>query len=315
MKYITLTFSRKGNLIPNENQNGIAGLRHVEHGFLIPLINIGYKTNRKVILPPPWLCLLDKHNNNKKIDKTSNWNEYYDIGNNYKDDSVLTFNDNGSITTNKSVIYLSAIGIRNNTLDLTRFNQDLIVLTNATVPNFPFYTEIPFNNTLNIVFKPSYLIKNCVRNILIRNNLVENSYTFIHLRRGDMLDNHSLIPPKGSRPFTNPHCIAYFLKNNTANLNIIISTNEKDVEYKKAIRKLLNDRNIFFEEELFSNLPDYNNYIIYQICDELANQSKINVVTHNLKLGKKMDYRLSDFSGFCSNENNIKQLANLSGIF
>jgi hypothetical protein len=315
MKYITLTFSRKGNLIPNEIQGGVAGLRHVEHGFLIPLINIGYLTKRKVIFPPPWLCLLAKHNNNKKIDKISEWNEYYDIGNNYKDDNILAFNNNGSITTYKSVKYLSVENIRNNTINLNNFPEDIIVLTNIQTQKFPVYHELPFDNRLKIVFKSSYLVKNCVRNILFENNLLTNNYTFIHLRRGDMLDNDILIPPKGSRTITNPYCIAYFLKNKISNINIIISTNEKDVEYKKTIRNLVNDKHIFFEEELFRNLPDFNNYIFYQICNELANQSNVNVVTHKLKLGNKIDYKLSDFEGICSNENNIRQLSNLSGIF
>ena len=52
--WITLVFS-ENNQIPSDDelQNGVAGLRHVEYGFLKPLLILGQLLNRKVVLPPP----------------------------------------------------------------------------------------------------------------------------------------------------------------------------------------------------------------------------------------------------------------------
>lgn len=79
---------------------------------------------------------------------------------------------------------------------------------------------------------------------------------------------------------------------------IVVATNEKSIEYKNKLIELLPNNKLIFENEYFKYLPNdikNDNYCIYLISNEIAKNANINIITHNLRLGDKYDYCLSDF--------------------
>jgi hypothetical protein len=80
-KWITLTFSDiPPSLIPSENHicEGVAGLRHVERGYLSRLPCIAKKLNRKFIFPKPFI-LFGHRNENDLTSLEDEITDYYYI--------------------------------------------------------------------------------------------------------------------------------------------------------------------------------------------------------------------------------------------
>ena len=312
--WITLVFS-ENNQIPSDDefQNGVAGLRHVEYGFLKPLLILGQLLNRKVVLPPPCLALWGEHNNKQQVSIKRNWDDYFDLSsfNMIDKNPPFIFDNKGrpSGYNNKTIKYYDTNVNFNN----IRNNIDIIVLSSYTdikrnLYNYS-YIKLPNNNIFNTYpfknrFNTSPLIKSIVDKILLKYKNI--GYTFIHIRRGDFLYNKALAPPNGTITYTSPEYISKFIEKINSSIGpiIIISTNEKDNEYKNNIKCLLPHKTILFEEDLINDTITHepithepithDNYMIYQIMDEIARNSKVNIITTELKLGNTITYRLAD---------------------
>lgn len=295
-KWLALTFS-ENTLIPEKGIvfNGAGGLEHNKQGYLSTLPIIAKQLNRKAVLPPPWLSLEITHNNGNRVDKNDTWSDYYDTDffKNIDFNPPLIFEDNGSILSKKSIKYYDI------TTPLKDFdkNIDIIVLTNFNNPktgNFS-YSYLPIRKLFKISFKfvISKLLKKICDNLIKEFDL--QNYTFIHLRRGDTLDNESYAPPRGTRQYTDPNYVAKFLNKFSKDNTIVIATNEKDSIYKEKLISLLPEKNLIWEENLQSKISINivkNNYKMYQIMSELANRSNCNIITSRLRLGKKINYSL-----------------------
>jgi len=300
IKWVTLTFSNN-TLIPNKNYcpGGNGGLRHNEEGYILQLQKTALYLNRKAILPPPWISLERTHNNGKNVSKNRKWSDYYDLNPLTHVDSnpPITFDLNAKVISNKSnksiKYYRSNID-----LDIIDKNIDVIVLVSYNCPdkNVCTFSGIPITgNFPSIKLDTSPIIKKEVDKLLINST---KEYVFLHIRRRDFLDNKVLAPPNGTRPYTDPIFIGNFIKKikNSSNF-IIIATDEKSNEYKEQLKKELSDKIIIFEEIFIQKLPEdikNDNFMIYQIMHEIANRSKINIITHGLKLGNKYHYRLAN---------------------
>ena len=306
-KWLTLTFS-KNKLIPddNEEQIGQAGMRHCEFLFILPLLAFGNYLKRKVVLPPPWLCLEERHNDGKEIPKNIKWSDYYDLTQ-FKHIDLnppLTFATNGRIISNRYRRYYNS----QISLDNIDKNIDIAIISNFNIPKENIHSWDPIFTTsakLNLYknylksIKSEYIrcsekIKSIIDNILQKHI---TDYTFIHIRRGDLLHRGDMVPPIGTISYTEPDFIASFIKNhNDIGNTIIIATNEQDITYKNKLTKLLSDKIVIYEEDIIKLLAidiKSNNYFIYQIMHELACRSKINIVTVKLRLGNRIDYNLS----------------------
>jgi hypothetical protein len=294
-KWITLTFSDK-TLIPEKKVIGGGGLRHNE-AYLVNLYKIGKYLNRKIVLPPPQYSLELMHNKGKCIPENIKWSDYFNLSplNNIDFNSPFEFTSNGSIYTNTN----NSIKYFRSNININDINKevDIVVLVSYNNPeyNLKQFSGIPPIDNIYIKLHPSQLIKNIVNKLLTD---FTKKYTFIHIRRGDFLNNKVLAPPHGTHPYTTTEFIGEFIKK-TSDIDkvIIVSTNEKDNEYKINLKINLPDKILIFEntftEKLSENIKN-DNYMIYQIMDEIARRSNINIITHGLKLGNTYKYRLAD---------------------
>ena len=304
--WLVLTFSHN-KLIPDENEVfncGVAGLRHIQYGYLCILPLIAEKLNRKAVLPPPWLALEARHNNSKMVDKNRLWTDFYGMTSikNIDLNPPLSFENSGRILTNKTIKYYEGDTSIN---DLINNNDDteIIVLSNFYNSEkkrhcFDKLNYNPSHSNENIKLNSSILIRGIVDNI-IDNIIKKKEYTFIHIRRGDFLDNSVLSRFGGTRVYTEPVFInKVLLEKSKENNIIIISTNETDLNYKRELNKLLSPtKRLFFEETFIQQLSDdikNDNYMIYSIMNEIANRAKINIVSCSIKLGNKVDCSLEN---------------------
>ena len=309
-KYIVVTYSESEKKPVKGVLGGIAGMRHVQGQILNKLNKLGKLFNRTVVLPPPWLVLENIHNNNKVLDKNIKWSHYF----NFDDQKNIDLNPpfryrkNGSIKNkNLSIKYYPYDYI----LDYANFKKidhdvDILVIVKYKnlKKNEQIFDALKINNfdnfnkiyKKNIKFKISDKLKNYGDNIIKKLKL--KNYIFIHIRRGDFLNNKILAPPNGTKEYTNPEYIFKFLKHHKLkNDNIIIATNEKDKKYKDKLIKIMKNKNIYLEKDFLKYLPNdiiNDNFSIYEISNYIAKKSNINIVTMHLKLGNKIDFNLSE---------------------
>lgn len=302
-KYLILIFSDNNGKPSKEfTPRGFGGFRHNEKGYLQILPLIAKYLNRTSVLPPPWISLESRHNNNKLINKNHTWSTYLNIDriNNLEKNPPFSFSNNGDIVTDLSVTYYPS----NTLLDKMDNKVDIIALVNYNdiISGLKSYSFLSINAQNPFYYSPikystSNLLKSYATTIISKFNL--DKFTFIHIRRTDFLDNHVLAPPKGTRPYTSPNFVSNFIKSKITNKSIIVATNEKDSEYKKTLVELLDDYNVIFEEAYFKYLPDNilnDNYCIYLISHEIARKAETNIGTYGyVRLGNKYDYHLSDF--------------------
>ena len=202
---------------------------------------------------------------------------------------IITFNDNYSINTNLSYKYFDPSVTKPENID---DNIDLIIYSFWNNPKTGMKKFDKFNyddNTTNFwdyhLIKVSKVIKQKAHEILNKLNL--NSYVFLHIRRGDFLHNKQLAPPVGTIAYTSPKYISEFINKKNINYTIIISSNEKDSTYYEELKRLKINK-LIFEDELFKDLDNtYDNYQKYEILNEIANRSRINIYTTQPKLGMK----------------------------
>tara|TARA_Y100000385_G_C13070957_1_gene629039 strand:+ start:321 stop:1328 length:1008 start_codon:yes stop_codon:yes gene_type:complete len=303
-KFITFTFSDSEN-IPSQNNNiiGYGGLNHNIEGYLKTLPNIACNFKRKAVYPPPWMCLDKRHNSNNIVSYNRTWKDYFDASKikNVSFNPPFNFDKYGRIISKLNIKYYPSDFILNNkNYHKIDKNADIIVIVKYKNDKFNLYDHIIykpyitkyFNNKFNV----SPLIKYYSNKIFHHLNIKD--FVFIHVRRGDFLDNIELAPPKGTRPYTSPSYIFNFYKKiKLPYNNIFIATNEKDKEYFSKLKKLFKNYNLIFESLYKEILPNFilkDNYLIYQISFAIANLSKINIITHSLKLGDSYEYRLAD---------------------
>ena len=311
-KYLILTFSESEKKPEKGFLGGIAGMRHVQSQFLNQLNKIGKLFSRTVVLPPPWLILEKNHNNNKDLDKNIKWDHYFNLNDEKNIDLNPPFKylKNGSIENkNLSIKYYPYDYILDmNNMKKIDHNVDILVIVkyNNIKKNIRIFDKLKFNDYFlflfnnifekNIKFKISDKLKNYGDNIIKKLKL--KNYIFIHVRRGDFLNNKILAPPNGTKEYTNPEYIFKFLKHHKLNNdNLIIATNEKDKNYKDKLIKIMKNKNIYFENNFLKYLPNNiinDNFSIYEISNYIATKSNINIVTKYLKLGNKIDYSLSE---------------------
>lgn len=313
-KYLVLIFSDNiGNPSKDFTKRGVAGLLHCVNVFLKPLIRIGTILNRKVVFPLPWICLSISHNKKNELDKTLNWDSFYnleDIKNLIDLNPPFSFGDNGSIVTNYSInFYPSNINLSliNNEIDilalvnLTNIDYNLKIFSGVTATkkwNLLSKTE---KDSINIIklykFKISNDLKVKAQEII--NKIKLKNFVFIHIRRGDFLDNKILAPPDGTRPYTSVEVVSEYIKQNyDKDRQIIIATNERKYnEYTDKLKELV-DNNLIFEYDFYKVIDQKyieNNYFFYLILSEIANNAEINVITVKLKIGDKYHDSLEEF--------------------
>jgi len=296
VKYITLIFSdTNGKPSKHFRPTGYGGFSHNFNGYLKPLENIAKKLNRIAALPPPWISLNTRHNNEKCIPKDLYWDEYFNFAtiNNVTPKLMFDYEDNGDIITSKSITYYSS----NTNLNEMKTDSDIIVLVNHNDVNgkLKIYTMLGLPGPITYNISEKY--KELAKNIILKLNVT--NFVSIHIRRTDFLDNKILAPPLGTRPYTSSEFVVKFIKNKINKKNpIFIFTDEKDVTYKETLVKLLKDYRLIFENEFHKFLDDSitnNNYSLYVLLCEIANMSIINVGTHGyVRLGKKYHFLLSN---------------------
>lgn len=305
-KWIYLVFSTNTLIPENNDRKGYAGLKHVEEGYLYPLIKIGNILCRKIVLPYPRLCLSRKHNNYRKITCT-NWNDYIDITP-YNIDSNPPFeiNDDYSIKTSYSYKYFNSntdINVLKNHYDI-----DILILSNYNNPDINLevssYLHYP-NKGYSNMFDISSSLKTYANDILTKYELY--NYIFIHIRRGDTLYGGYAHITNGTHKYTTPAYIYSYIKEvekreklNT-NYKIVVATNETSPAYIINLKQLFTDgvydNRLYIESDIIKELPTditNNNYKIYQIMNHIANKSCINIITLKLRIGNKYAYRLSE---------------------
>lgn len=300
-KYVVLLFSDCNNK-PSKHFKpiGFGGFRHNEYGYLQKLPVIAKYLNRQAVFAPPWISLSGGHNLGKQVNKNHTWGTYLNMSNidNVETNAPFSFSNNGDIETDLSVAYYPS----DTPLDKMDNNVDIIALVNyndAASKRY-IYSHLTINNYRNyplVKYSTSNLLKNYAATIISKQNL--DKFTFIHIRRGDYLDNSILAPPAGVRPYTSPGAVSNFIKTHTLTKTIIIATNERDLNYKNTLVNLLDNYTIIFEEELQTHLPPNifnNNYMAYLILHEIAKKAKINIGTVGyVRLGDACDYKLCDY--------------------
>jgi len=297
-KYLTLIFSDNcGEPSKNYKPIGYGGFCHNEIGYLQRLIIIAGNLNRKAVFPLPWISLCHKHNNNKPVNKHTTWSIYLNLDNinNLEKKPPFSFNNNGGIVTDLSIAYYPSNILINN-IDHIDHSVDIIALVNYdSVDNLKRYSYLPTWTPQKRKYPTSDLLINYAKMILSKFNL--DRFTFIHIRRGDFLDNYKLAPPKGTRPYTSAEYVSNFIKKYITNKKIIIATDEKDFDYKKKLVMLLQSYKLIFEEEYYKYLPNNilnDNYCIYLILHEIARRADINIGTYGyVRIGDKYDLSLS----------------------
>ena len=265
---------------------------------------------RKIIFPPPWICLDSKHNFDKKINKNITWEKYIDINKikNLCNGNQFKFKDNGDLITNLPIKYYP------NGTSIKKINNDIdiIAIVNFNQNNKYIYSEINLNDNYFFCrnttfyyekyllnsnkFFISNLLTKYANNIIIKLNL--KKYTFIHIRRSDFLDNSNTAPPFGSISYTNPIFIQKVIIEKVKNKNIFIATDEVDENYKKSLINLLSDYNLIFENDIYKYIPKNildDNYCIFQILYQIAIQSSQNIsTTIDISLGDKYEYSFQE---------------------
>ena len=292
--YITFIPNRDKKLIPPYTSPlvGVAGFSHNQIGILNRIPFIAKYCNRVAIFPSPYLILGVYHNNNGKLCKNRKWEDYYDISKIFNVDfsEPFLFNEDGTIDTSKSVEYVPA-DINLNELKAKTSEIIVLVLYNKPNSNLYYYSFLPNVTQNNIDFQPSRLLLDIVSRFQL-----PDLYTFLHIRRGDMLHNKSLAPPVGTHTYTDKTFICYVINNIIKNDIVIISTNEKEKEYIDFITHNTS-KVIIFESDLYQYLSDdvmNDNYMIYQIMHTLALQSNENIgsISSYVRLGSKYHHCL-----------------------
>jgi len=295
-KYITFTLSN--NSVDNKNTfsttkkvstyNGkdlcIAGMRHVQQ-CLKHIIYIANKTNRCAVLPPPWLFLASYHNNNIEIDKNISWNRYFDfsdeenIGFISKKDSEIIhlYNPRGKVISKSN---LNIKNIKPNS-DIDP-EIDVVVVTyfDDADNNIKIY-DCHANDNLkffNYKFKPSELVKNISKRV---RNKFNNNFNTIHIRSGDL-------KKENLKYISKEYILDFFNKHNISKTKpIILFTNEKNISEYQNLKE---QYNIIFDidiEELMhirDTLQD--NFLLYEVSNDICRYAKINICTSSQKLGK-----------------------------
>lgn len=309
-KYLVLIFSdRNGKPSKEFKPTGYGGFCHNERGYLQPLTKIAKLLNRMSVFPPPQISLNQtRHNFNRLINKRHTWNTYLNTDKikNLETNPPFSFGDNGDIITDLSIKYYpSNISLNNidnsvNIIALVNYNNDVTGLKR--------WSHLSINKELNIFDKiklkqfsskkylTSNLLINCANKII--SELKLEDFAFIHIRRGDFLDNRISAPPNGTRPYTSPKFVSNFIRQNVKNKIIIIATNEHDLDYKKKIVELLDGYTIIVESDILKHLSDNiskDNYCVYIILHEIAKKAKTNIgTTGYVRLGNTYHYRLSE---------------------
>jgi len=311
-KYLILTFSESEKKPEKGFLGGIAGMRHIQAQFLNSINKLGILFSRTVVLPPPWLILDKKHNNNKVLNKNIKWNHYFNFNDQKNIDlnPPFTYRNNGSIENkNLSIKYYPYDYILDYAnLKKIDHNVDILVIVKYKKKNDDIWNGLKFKFNDNILciinnfFKKNIKFKISDKLINYGDNIIKKlklkNYIFIHIRRGDFLNNKILAPPNGTKEYTTPEYIFKFLKHHKLkNDNIIIATNEKDKNYKNKLIKIMKNKNVYFENDFLTYLPKniYNNdnFSIYLLCNYIAKKSSINIITMYLRLGNKIDFNLS----------------------
>ena len=289
---------------------GHGGFCHNEQLYLRPLLCLSKLLNRKVVFPQPSTSLTACHNiEGKKIENTT-WNDYLDIDNihNLEKNPPFSFNENGSIKADLSIAYYPSntpINKMDNEVDiiaLVHYNDNISGLRTDSFLSLRskniFKLIYFYSNYLLLKRIPTSKKLKCYADEII-SKLTD--FAFIHIRRGDYLYLNVFwaCPPHGSVTCTSPEFVSKFIKQNIKQKTIIVATNEKDLNYKHKLVKLLDNYNIIFEDELLNNLPPdvlNNNYYIYLILHEIAKKANINIGTAGyVRLGNKYDFRLTNY--------------------
>lgn len=307
-KYITLIFS-DNNGPPSKSFEpvGYGGFNHNKIGYLIPLLRIGEILNRKVVFPPPWISLSKWHNNNRNVNKDTLWNTYIDVSvlENLDLNPPFEFLDNNDIHTKLSKKYYIS---KTNVSKLDN-KVDIIILYNCFYKDCKIWSHVQYDfKSLNIKINTSQLLIDYCKKFIEFYKIYD--FSFIHLRRGDVLNSKSSTNPFGTAPYTSFYTICNFARFNVKSKSIFIATDEKDNEYIEKLKKILYEYNIITEldiKKILSNHIKEDNYCIYNILNELAKIAIINVgTTGYARLGNKCDYFLSKFVKFIDKEGNYE---------
>lgn len=199
-KYLVLIFSdNNGKPSKKYGPTGFGGFRHNELGYLKLLPVIAKYLNRTAVLTPPWISLESRHNNNKPINKNHTWSTYLNVDKieDLETNPPFSFSDNGDIVTDLSVTYYPS----NTPFEKMENGVDIIALVNYNdiISGLKTWSHLRFpekNNYTRINYSTSNLLKSYANTIMSKFNF--DKFIFIHIRRGDYLDNRALAPPKGS---------------------------------------------------------------------------------------------------------------------
>ena len=235
------------------------------------------------------------HNDGNQI-QCKSWNEYFNLNKfDVIDNNPPVYFDDQNTFHNPNNLSIKFLPSNTPIHTYIQDTSDIIILVNFTSSNNGLfvYSFLPYGRNQPLGIPVSDKIHNYANIIL--NKLALIQFGFIHIRRGDFLDNKKLAPPYGTRPYTSPPFVSNFIKNKfSTNYSIIISNNE--VEFQNQIKMLLPNFKIYIEDDLWRYLPNnitFDNYDKYIILNEIANRCNVNIGTYGyIRLGKKYDYTL-----------------------
>ena len=173
-KYLVLIFSdNNGKPSKEYRPRGFGGLRHNQYGYVQKLPIIAKYLNRTAVLPPPWISLESRHNNNKPINKNHYWSTYLNLDkiDNLETPSPFLFSNNGDIVTHLSVTYYPS----NTPLNKMDNKVDIIALVNYNddVSGLKIYSHlsIKYHNYPLIKYSTSNLLKSYANTIISKSPL------------------------------------------------------------------------------------------------------------------------------------------------
>jgi hypothetical protein len=235
--------------------------------------HIAKKLNRKFIFPKPFILF----GHNVIISLEDEITDYYDIPT-YKNPPFY-FEKNGRVIPTNEKLSIKYYHGRTSLWSIDK-TVDIIVLSLFGGGEF-----LPSRyGRIKCLFPINLHLKNIANQIITK---IGHPFIFIHLRRGDVVEQY--------KEYTNPIYICNFFKEHKIKGNcIFVATNEKNEAFHDEIKSMFNllGMVVYFEKDVMPTIDICNNTKIFMILNEIANESKINIVTEHLRLGSRIDYKL-----------------------
>ena len=258
-----------------------AGMIHLSL-CILNLVHLSKKLGRIPLLFPPRLTLHPSHNNFNILPEDTLWAKYFEIPDDIFEDVPLY---NRITTPISSAFHCSAStpleelkDIKNKFLVVHFFDgwcqetEDAGKRCDCASPkvlgnNGTGWDRLLLRNFLG----PSFSVRRYAEEISRR----YHPFTILHVRRGDLLEDHSLV--EKIERITHPENISAVLNSFTSCRNVIIMTNEEDINWKDKLRHRLTQYNTLYEEEMVKEKED--SFYTYEVMRTLGDLASFRIIT------------------------------------